>query len=315
MSLPERPASPISSKPSKSQPPFDAVKADVILRTSDDVDFRVFKLILSLASPFFGDMFGLPQDPSADDVQVVTVQEDSSVMDKLLRFCYPCPAPVIDTLDELHIIIEAMMKYQMFEIAKETEGILLSFARANPVAVFAISCRFGWEGAAKAAARESLALPLRNFDKHVATKELKYLTGDQYQALLQYHGECSAAAAAIVADFRWLNNDGGWVWFTCQACLPHPSPQVFTSRLGYGNDTRHVRRWFMDFIESSRALVADSPKAIIGTVALLTPVLKQTHACKNCCDLSFEQLLKFLNEFLGPKIEEEIRKVSFELTL
>ena len=40
--------------------PFDHAKADIILRSSDNIDFHVFKLFLSLASPFFEDMFNIP---------------------------------------------------------------------------------------------------------------------------------------------------------------------------------------------------------------------------------------------------------------
>ncbi|KAJ7919686.1 hypothetical protein B0H13DRAFT_233593 [Mycena leptocephala] len=313
----ERAPSPIpqGEKPSQPRPPFDAEKGDVILRTSDDVHFRVFKLILSLASPFFKDMFGLPQEAVADEVQVIPIPEDSSIADKLLRFCYPCAAPAIETLDELHAVIEAMMKYQMFDLVGEPQQLLRAFARSHSVAVFAISCRFGWEDVARAAATESLALPLRKFDKKVVMKELKYLTGEQHQALLKYHWHCSAAVTAIVVDLKWLNPDSGWVWFSCQACLPHPSPLAVASRhgLGYGNDTRYVRRWFMDFMERSRAILDDAPRASIRSIALLTPILKQTHGCKNCRELAFEQLLKFLNEILDPKIDEELEKVPLEL--
>ncbi|KAJ7657355.1 hypothetical protein DFH06DRAFT_1473317 [Mycena polygramma] len=297
---------------------FDAENADVILRTSDDVDFRVFKPVLSLASPFFKDMFGLPQDPTADEVQVITISEDSTVMDALLRFCYPCAAPDIRSLDKLHRVIEAMVKYQMFDLVPEVQRSLRKFAPTHSVAVFSIACRFGWEGEAKAAATESLAFPVRKFDnpKQAAVKELKHLTGEQLQALLRYHAQCAVAASAIVSDFKWLGNETGsgtWVWFSCQACLPHPKPQVYSNRIAYGNDTRYPRRWFMDWMERVREILADSPRAQIGTIALITTVLKQTHGCKNCRELAFEQILKFTREFLEPKIEEEIEKVTLEL--
>jgi hypothetical protein len=65
----------------------------------------------------------------------------------------------------------------------------------------------------------------------------------------------------------------------------------------------------MDFMERSRAILDDAPRASIQSIALLTPILKQTHSCKNCRELAFEQLLKFLNEILDPKIDEELEKV------
>ncbi|KAI0255963.1 hypothetical protein BJV78DRAFT_1113987, partial [Lactifluus subvellereus] len=49
--------------------PFDDADADIILRSSDQVNFHVYKVILSVASPFFKDMFSLPQPVGADDRQ------------------------------------------------------------------------------------------------------------------------------------------------------------------------------------------------------------------------------------------------------
>ncbi|KAJ6573431.1 hypothetical protein DFH09DRAFT_981730 [Mycena vulgaris] len=300
-------------KPSRPLPPFDDTEADVILRTSDEVDFRVFKVILSLASPFFKSMFSLPQ--TEGDLQSVPTQEDSDVLDTLLRFCYPCADPSIETLDQLHAVIEAMMKYEMHGVVERAQRHLRNFAKSQPVAVFAISCRYQWEDLAKVAARESLRVPLRKFDRKSTVKELKYLTGEQHQALLHYHWQCSVAALNVCSDFKWLNSDTGWVWFTCQACLPHPSTQAIASRhgLGYGSEPRPVRRWFMDFIERSRVVLTDCPGGPLGTIALLTPVLKQTHGCKNCREVAFEQILKFHNDLLDLKIDEELEKVVLEL--
>ncbi|KAA1476550.1 hypothetical protein DENSPDRAFT_785206, partial [Dentipellis sp. KUC8613] len=78
-------------------PPFDAANADVILRSSQSVDFRVRKANLSDASPFFETMFSLPQQgPSADGhrsrngddyvdgLPVVQMQESTTTLQHLL---------------------------------------------------------------------------------------------------------------------------------------------------------------------------------------------------------------------------------------
>ncbi|KAJ7151761.1 hypothetical protein C8R43DRAFT_1235808 [Mycena crocata] len=288
------PPNPVEAAHPQPQAPFDAPDADVILRTSDEVDFRVFKLVLSLASPFFKTMFGIPQASGSSqeaELEVVPATENSGVMDKLLRFCYPCADPIIETLDELHAVIEAMIKYQMYEVVKGAQPQLQSFARKNPVAVFAISCRYEWQDLAKTAARHSLTA---------------------HQALLSYHWRCSVAATNVLSSFKWTN-DNDWIWFTCQICPPHPSPLSVATRV-YGNDTRYVRRWFMDFVERSKAIMNDCPAGSIGRIDLLAHVLKQANGCKNCRDLAFEQLSKFLNDALEPKICEELDKVSLELS-
>ncbi|KAH9066765.1 hypothetical protein EDB87DRAFT_1588082 [Lactarius vividus] len=42
-------------------PPFDGPDSDTILRSSDQVDFYVYRIILSKSSPFFKSMLSLPQ--------------------------------------------------------------------------------------------------------------------------------------------------------------------------------------------------------------------------------------------------------------
>ncbi|KAI0285939.1 hypothetical protein BGY98DRAFT_249262 [Russula aff. rugulosa BPL654] len=73
--------SPQSKPPNQfelAEAPFNDAQADLILRSSDEVPihFRVFKNILSLASPVFADMFSIPSPSSPsenphDEVQVV----------------------------------------------------------------------------------------------------------------------------------------------------------------------------------------------------------------------------------------------------
>src|SRR5882762_6419961 len=55
-------STPNPSATKDAKPPFhDPTNADIILRSCDNHDFYVYKLILSLASPVFKVMFGLPQ--------------------------------------------------------------------------------------------------------------------------------------------------------------------------------------------------------------------------------------------------------------
>ena len=78
------------SPPQKAQPPFDKLSADVILRSSDRVDFRVHRTILVEASPVFSDMFSLPQ-PTAemiDGCAWVRLHDDPSDVLHLLRALY-----------------------------------------------------------------------------------------------------------------------------------------------------------------------------------------------------------------------------------
>jgi len=90
---------------------FNAPDADIILRALGPPkrDFRVHKLVLSLASPVFKDMFSLPQ-PTSDDLrkssvaelEIVEVTDPTDALDVILRMIYPFAPPSFDgSLDTL----------------------------------------------------------------------------------------------------------------------------------------------------------------------------------------------------------------------
>lgn len=136
--------------------PFDIQSAEVIFRTSDNVDFHVFKSILALASPLFNDMFSLDQPPPTTNSRTQTgpivVSEESETIDALLRLCYPITNPQFQTLTHVGNVIEAATKYQMSEARRLAVDGLLAFVDTDPLQLFAISCRMRLEEHAKTAA-------------------------------------------------------------------------------------------------------------------------------------------------------------------
>lgn len=68
--------------------PFFAPDADVLLRSSDSVDFRSHQLLLKLSSPVFDTMFTLPGpaagndggDEQKDGLPVVCMVEDEEAL-------------------------------------------------------------------------------------------------------------------------------------------------------------------------------------------------------------------------------------------
>ena len=76
--------------------PFDSPHAEVILHSSDGVNFRVWKVVLARVSPVFKSMFTLPtpqteasqRHGSGDtDCQIVSMTEDAQAIRVLLRLC------------------------------------------------------------------------------------------------------------------------------------------------------------------------------------------------------------------------------------
>ncbi|GJF00170.1 BTB domain-containing protein [Phanerochaete sordida] len=131
--------------------PFDIEDADVVFTTSDGVEFRVYKAILSVASPFFRDMFSLKQ-PTSGGVDPIPVTEDRKTFDALLRLCYPVDDPVFADLSSLEPVLEAAMKYQLSEAINLARRSLREFVALQPLHAFAVACRLQAESEAQLAA-------------------------------------------------------------------------------------------------------------------------------------------------------------------
>jgi hypothetical protein len=80
---------PTPSPPSKR---LDLPDANIIIRSSDLVYFRLHKSVLALVSPFFEDLLSLPQPSdgeTVDGLPVVQLSEDSELLNSLVSIIYP----------------------------------------------------------------------------------------------------------------------------------------------------------------------------------------------------------------------------------
>ncbi|KAL6302620.1 hypothetical protein BKA93DRAFT_736544 [Sparassis latifolia] len=140
--------------------PFDRTNVDVVLRTSDSVDFNVYKNILALASPVFADIFDVPQPAIGAqqdmhpvlNVPLVHITENSQTLDNLLRLIYPVADPVLKDAAGIAAVLSAAMKYEMEEATRLMEATLRDGVANDPSRAYAIACRLGLEELAGAAA-------------------------------------------------------------------------------------------------------------------------------------------------------------------
>ena len=141
---------------SKAAHPFDDPAADIILRTSDGIDFYTHSPILSYASPVFSSMLSLPQPDKEHRAEkpVIDVSEDSQTIDRILRLCYPIVKPHLSELEEIVPVLKAALKYEMEWPVLLLSKDLLSTVPSNPLKVWAVACRVGLEDVARAAAIE-----------------------------------------------------------------------------------------------------------------------------------------------------------------
>ena len=141
---------------------FEAPDADVILRSSDGKELRVHRVILSLTSPIFQDMFSLPQ-PTEPPTQIPTIDvpESSDILKPFIQYLYPRSPPKISDLAMWEALYTAADKYDAEAVMETLRDMLISqFLETSPVRVYALASHWGFEEEAKIASRGTLKMDL-----------------------------------------------------------------------------------------------------------------------------------------------------------
>ncbi|KAI6130163.1 hypothetical protein EV401DRAFT_615190 [Pisolithus croceorrhizus] len=208
---------------STAKAPFDRIDADVILLSSDNVEFWVFKVILSLSSPVFESMFwGNGSKTSRSDTSAPTfrVPESSTTLDTLLRLIYPTTTCLtLQSYDDAKPFLEAMAKYQVSDVVLQRAKRIVSMKHMEKhfMSIYALSCRYRWKDLALAAAKESLRLDILH-DTVPYVQEMEEITAASYHRLLLYHRACGTAARDADSNRKWFPSPYTNSWSSCDEC-------------------------------------------------------------------------------------------------
>jgi len=168
MTPPVTPPTQVESKGFAAEPFDRESRGDCILLSSDGVSFKVFRIILSLASPVFHTMFDLPQGTTVrsgnreasdgtEDIPTIPVSEPSSTLTTLLLLLYPARVVTIDSHD---LAVEVIKAYDKYDIDIQSlkpflhDGLLSAEGlQSDPLGVYAIAWRLGMKEEALNASR------------------------------------------------------------------------------------------------------------------------------------------------------------------
>ncbi|KAA1470176.1 hypothetical protein DENSPDRAFT_879512 [Dentipellis sp. KUC8613] len=303
--------------------PFDDSDADVVLRSSDGADFRVYRVILVKASPFFRDMFSMPQPPPApltknsletekpgdhSGLPVISVSEDSHTLAALLTLCYPfAEEPVFTSIEAVAAVLAAAKKYDMGRAFKYAAHI---FARDplltnHPAKAYGIACRYRLEEQSRVAARACLKKPL---SLETLDGDMVFIDGQPLHRLWKYHRKCGEEASSLALDFSWVTRRNGeiWSWGTGERCCGATAVTVAN------NEEWLARTWWKSYMDLAAVKLKQEPCGATVTVhEILVPSFASSK-CARCNTVITESLLAFSRCF-AQEIERRVDQVRLEI--
>jgi hypothetical protein len=141
--------------------------ANIIVRSSDQANFRVHKSVLAMSSPFFKDLLSLPQPPDAETVDglpVVALPEDAGLLSSLISFLYPVTPVIPDSYQKVFALLAVCQKYEIesvqFIIRSAIKGRFTRPVQAEGFSAYAIASGLGLDQEAEDAARFTLGQPM-----------------------------------------------------------------------------------------------------------------------------------------------------------
>ena len=199
--------------------------ANLIVRSSDHVNFRIHKSILAIVSPFFGDLLSLPQPSdgeSVDGLPVVQLSEDAELLNSLVSMLYPVRRVIPDSYEKVLNLLATCQKYDMAQIqssirAKVNRGTFPAPVGTEGFHAYAIACNKGLIPEMEKAAHMTLDHPVT---LETLGKALLVLDGPALRDLARFRERCRdnlvSCLSSLEAQFTgnwYCTNCGCSTWF------------------------------------------------------------------------------------------------------
>ncbi|KAH8984200.1 hypothetical protein EDB86DRAFT_162988 [Lactarius hatsudake] len=203
-------------------------QADIIVRSSDHVDFRIHKLILATSSPVFKDMFSLSQpsnNEAVDELPVIQLSEDAELVRALITALYPIPFEIPASYDNILALLATAQKYEMgtvqSSIRAEVSHRKLSILKGAQVfRAYAIASGKRLIPEMNMAARLSLDLPMTF--QHIGV-ELRLFEGWALRALVEFRILYMDNLISCFKSFFDTSTGPSKIWIAC----PGPKRHTF----------------------------------------------------------------------------------------
>ncbi|VDB91621.1 unnamed protein product [Peniophora sp. CBMAI 1063] len=305
---------------------FNFPDADVILRSCDGVDFAAHAILLKLISPLFKDI-PRPAQQLPFLRPVIEMMEDSHSLRLLLAFGYPrtvCEVPELLTIADIKRAAVLARRYDITFLHTEVEQALARYCCVSPVIAFAVSWKFGYHNAARAAARQSLDVP--DIFKSITCSDDVVGLGEVSAATLIVLYRYRVSASTQLEHVLQLNSfDRPVTWIApsqVEALLLHEAESACTCTLAIvwfrqPNATRasewRVYSWWWEYVSNVVASLQSERRPRIDD-ALNDPMSRCMRMASQCCicdgGVVAARVLHATREALRCEIEELLKTVS-----
>lgn len=271
--LPAKKLSPTTAATTADKPyvdakePFDSSeKADVILRSSNRIDFHVLRNVLGLVTPAFD---GIASTSQKNGIPVVDVEEDSTTLRHLLLLIYPRAGNQKLDFDTFVKVGNAARRYRMDVVTKKLRQQLNVSRHVvdEPIRSLWVAIAFGWGQVAMKAARNSLKLADGAKISHV--KELWLVSAADVYWFIQYKSACRDAACKALlkdklftSDMKKSEESVAVHIINSLRAAPRGSSIVEACKSGIGNASKYEEKFIYKVWKKREALVTAVEDAI-----------------------------------------------------
>ncbi|KAA1474256.1 hypothetical protein DENSPDRAFT_882656 [Dentipellis sp. KUC8613] len=297
---------------------FRYADADIVLRSSDKVDFHVHQLILSTSSPVFRHMFSIPQPPldaTPRGLPVLNMTEDQHALQIVLGFLYaPTCLPVLEHFDDIKTALNMVRKYDLPGAVPLLKHKLEVLAPHTPERVFAVAWLHQWKDMALIAARHT-AMGHSIFGPSYFP-EIQDVPAEAFWVLEDYQ-QRRRAAVGVVALFwnHWLGPAQldfpiAGAAGRC-ACVRDERGVVYFAKPENACASA-VAGWWTDHMRRLHAALRQDPRPDTVTSArLLVPTIREAQAC-DVCEQDVIPAMDAFNETFKAEMERRISELDLD---
>ena len=208
-----------------SLPGLEVSGADLVIRSSDFVNFGVHKSVLAVASSFFTDLLALPQPDDSetiDGLPVVQLSEDAELLKSLVSMLYPVSPSAPNSYEKVLYLLATCQKYEMFPVQSSIRARVHLGDFPAPVGTevfgaYAIASSKGLVQEMEKAARLTLEHPM-TFES--LGEGLRLFDGFALRDLAKYRKRCIDSIVTCLQSFESPGPGPSSIWVGCPEVMP-----------------------------------------------------------------------------------------------